>query len=217
MKKIGNVGACAVLVALLAGCGGGTVINVARPMPQRPTVAVVQYAVDAVNPMRHTVVLSPPALVQSVVNQEVALEQALNGSGLFGGVNPASGFAANEAYTSLGQACRPAFCPSTMVRFGRGPEQEVPPNVVQALAAGAGTDTVLFVLGEYWLRAGMRKHAVFRGHYALYGADGNLIVHVRASGEADAGVFPRGVRAVQAWQDAAQGSFAELVAALQSM
>lgn len=217
MKKIMNIGVGLGLLALLAGCGGGTTINVARPMPQRPTVAVVQYAVDAFNPMRHTVRMPPPAVRQSVASQEPMLEQALNGSGLFGGVTPAAGFASNDAYIGLGEQCRPTLCPGTMVRFARGAELEVPPNVVQALAAGAGTDTVLFVYGAYWLRAGMRKHAVYRGNYALYGADGNLIVHVRAAGEADAGVFPGGMRAVQAWQNAAQGSFAELVLALQAM
>lgn len=205
-----------IMGALMTGCGG-TQVTVEQPIPPQPSVAVVQYVVDAVNPMRHTVIMPPGELNQSVTHQYGALLQTLARSGRFGQVIPGEQFVASEPYASAGRECRPALCPllsAQMRRFVRNPEQDVDPQLVRTLAEATGAETVLFVLGEYWLQSGMRKRAVFRGYYALYAADGTRLVSVRASGDANAGVFPRGTGAVMAWQSAAQVSFDTFISAI---
>ena len=214
------------LFPALAWAGKEEVV-IDQPLPSGASVAVVQYTVDALNVNKHTDKMDALAVDASMDTQLTLLVRSLGESGLFSSVIPYSDFAGDDAYREGSQplysgkrkkkkvvdVCHGKyFCPGDpmeMPVFSDDQDLQIPAEQVAKTAAATGADLVLYLWGEYRLKAGFQKTASYWGTFALYDAQGQRQSFVTVKGEQDAGMFPAGDEAVQCWTDASERAFVE--------
>ena len=133
------------LFAMCFGAHAGkTKIDQDQPLPEGAKVAVVQYAVDALNAGKgHTVKMDAGEVDRSIDRQLGLLERALGESGLFGEVVPYASFAANDAYRDYQGATSPEEISET--------ERRVKLLDTATIAALGTSGACLLVSSIFWL------------------------------------------------------------------
>lgn len=215
-KQITGTWLVALAAALaLAACGGPKAeISVAKSMPANPSIAVVQLAVETVNPMHHTVPIPPTDTIAAVDGEVATLEHYLKDSGGFT-VKPVSEAADILQGAATGSCPESWACSKGTQVFAKDTDSlmkgGIPPATATALCEQLGVDYVMGVFTQWWLVAGFKKQTKVKASYRIYNAKGEIVIEGTSQGFAPAGMFPAGPRAVQSFNSATDQAFLTFV------